>query len=291
MPLNAKRNAASKSLLSSYASTLGAQIDRRRSELALVASSREAETASRAKSEFLANMSHELRTPLNAILGFSEIIHQSRFGSDAESWERYQNYAGDIYEASTHLLHVVNDILDMSRIESGRMELDFHEVEIRDLLNGVKSMLADSAARADLALSIDMEEGLPLLEGDERRLKQTLINLAGNAIKFTEAGGRVTLGARKAGLSAALFVADTGAGMTPEQLQIAMRPFRQVDGGLSRQQEGTGLGLPLAKAFAELHDASFTVSSTPGTGTTVIIRFPIHRTKKSSSAAPVAALD
>lgn len=291
MPLNAKRNAASKSLLSSYASTLGAQIDRRRSELALVASSREAETASRAKSEFLANMSHELRTPLNAILGFSEIIHQSRFGSDAESWERYQNYAGDIYEASTHLLHVVNDILDMSRIESGRMELDFHEVEIRDLLNGVKSMLADSAARADLALSIDMEEGLPLLEGDERRLKQTLINLAGNAIKFTEAGGRVTLGARKAGLSTALFVADTGAGMTPEQLQIAMRPFRQVDGGLSRQQEGTGLGLPLAKAFAELHDASFTVSSTPGTGTTVIIRFPIHRTKKSSSAAPVAALD
>ena len=291
MPLNAKRNAGPKSLLSSYASTLGAQIDRRRSELALVASSREAESASRAKSEFLANMSHELRTPLNAILGFSEIIHQSRFGSDTDSWEKYQSYAGDIHEASTHLLHVVNDILDMSRIESGRMELEFQDVAISDLLSGVKSMLAESAERAELALAIDMEDDLPLLEGDERRLKQALINLAGNAIKFTEAGGHITLGARKAGLSVALFVADTGAGMTPEQIQIAMRPFRQVDGGLARQQEGTGLGLPLAKAFAELHDASFTVSSTPGTGTTAIIRFPIHRTKKSSLTTSAAALD
>jgi len=291
MSLHGKKQLGRKSLLSSYASTLGAQIDRRRSELALVASSREAETASRAKSEFLANMSHELRTPLNAILGFSEIIQNGRFGSDAESWERYQNYAGDIHEASTHLLHVVNDILDMSRIESGRLELEFQEVAISDLLSGVKAMLVDSATRAGLALTIDLEDGLPILDADERRLKQSLINLAGNAIKFTQSKGRVTLGARKAGLSVALYVADTGVGMSPAQIATAMQPFRQVDGGLARQQEGTGLGLPLAKAFAELHGASFDISSTPGTGTTALIRFPIHRIKKVPSAATATALD
>ncbi len=288
---NSHKNSGSRSLLSNYSSTLGAQIDRRRSELALVASSKEAETASRAKSEFLANMSHELRTPLNAILGFSEIIHKGRFGSDAQSWERYQSYAGDIHEASTHLLHVVNDILDMSRIESGRLELDFQEVSATDLFAGVQNMLAERAEQAKLTLSIDIEDGLHNLEADERRLKQTLINLAGNAIKFTEAGGKVTLGARKAGLGIALFVADTGVGMTPGQLATAMEPFRQVDGTLARQQEGTGLGLPLAKAFAELHDATFSISSTPGTGTTALIRFPIHRIRKTEPAPLSAAVD
>lgn len=279
---NAKKTAMGTSLLSSYATTLGAQIDRRRSELALVASSEEAETASRAKSEFLANMSHELRTPLNAILGFSEIIHQARFGTDQTSWDKYQSYAGDIHEASTHLLNVVNDILDMSRIESGRMDLDFEEIPISTLLSGVQSMLQEHAEAGELTLVTDAEDNLPSLEADTRRMKQALINLAGNAIKFTPPGGRVTLGARKAGLSVALFVADTGVGMSASQVATAMEPFRQVDGGLARKQEGTGLGLPLAKAFSELHGAHFSLTSTPGTGTTAIIRFPIHRIRKSA---------
>jgi len=284
MHQSARKNPGSKSLLASYAAGLGAQIDRRRSELALVASSKAAEAANKAKSEFLANMSHELRTPLNAILGFSEIIHQSRFGTTEDSWERYQNYAGDIHEASTHLLHVVNDILDMSRIESGRMELEFDDLDAGDLMASVRSLLAENAEKAQVTLSVECDRMLPLLEADERRLKQALINLAGNAIKFTEPGGKVTLGSKKAGLGVALFVADTGIGMSPRQVETAMEPFRQIDGSLSRQHEGTGLGLPLAKAFAELHDATFILESAPGEGTTALIRFPIHRIKRAGQA-------
>ncbi len=271
------------SLLQTYAASLGAQIDRRRSELSLIAARREAEMASRAKSEFLANMSHELRTPLNAILGFSDIIRDARFGEGEEPWRRYRDYASDINDASSHLLAVVNDILDMSRIESGRMELELDEVSVAHLVKSIATMLADRAASAGLTLKVDIADGLPLVEADERRLKQALLNLAANAVKFTPEGGTVTLIAKKAALGLSLAVQDTGRGMTPEQIRIAMEPFRQVDGGLARVEEGTGLGLPLAKAFAELHGASFSVNSTPGEGTLVEIRFPITRIRRASS--------
>ena len=205
----------------------------------------QAESASRSKSEFLANMSHELRTPLNAVLGFSEIIRDAIMGPvDA----RYQEYANDIYTAGRHLLSLINDVLDLSKIEVGRLELHEGDVDIADVLATSTRIVSGRAKEAGLDLAINVSPDLPPIRGDERRLKQIVLNLLSNAVKFTPAGGRIIVSASMLHNGEPIIsVSDTGIGMRPEDVKLALEPFRQIDGALNRRYEGTGLGLPLVQ--------------------------------------------
>ncbi|MBV9993307.1 MAG: PAS domain S-box protein [Alphaproteobacteria bacterium] len=229
-----------------------------------------ADAASRAKSEFLAAMSHELRTPLNAILGFSDILQSESFGPVGNA--RYREYAQSIHASGAHLLGLINDILDLSRLDSGHLELTREPLDLDALAEDCVQDVAALAERENIAVTHAVE---PLLvTADYRRLKQMLLNLLSNAVKFTPKGGRVTLTARLDGEGLAIAVADTGIGMAPEHIPKALERFGQVDGSLARKYEGTGLGLPLTKALAELHGATLAIESESGTGTTVTIRFP-----------------
>lgn len=245
-------------------------------EAALIAAKENAEQANRAKGEFLANMSHELRTPLNAIIGFSEIMTNEICGPLGS--EKYKGYLADISDSAKHLLAMISDILDAAKIESGHMSLVEDKVAPEQLLASVKRLLSPRAARAGVELTIDMPEDLPRLRADQTKLKQILINLTSNAVKFTPHGGRVQLGARVGDAGDFLFmVSDTGIGMTAEDIPRALAPFGQVDSRISRKFEGTGLGLPLAKSLTELHGGQFDLVSQPGVGTTVTARLPAAR--------------
>jgi PAS domain S-box-containing protein len=234
----------------------------------------QAETASRAKSEFLANMSHELRTPLNAILGFAEIIRDRLLGPIPD---RYAEYAQDIHSSGSHLLGIINDILDLSKVESGRVELVEEIVELPGIVRSVALLLRERVATAELTLKLEVPDGL-LIRADERKLKQVLMNLLSNAVKFTPAGGEIRVRARaEGGLGVVLEVADNGIGIAPEDLARALSPFGQVDSRLSRRYEGTGLGLPLARALTELHGGTLELDSVPGRGTTVRVTLPAAR--------------
>ncbi|HKD48163.1 MAG TPA: ATP-binding protein [Rhizomicrobium sp.] len=236
-------------------------------ELAL----REAKEANRAKSEFLAVMSHELRTPLNAILGFSEIIHSLSFGSDIP---RYQDYAGDIHRAGAHLLSVINDILDLSKAESGKFELHREPAHLEAIVQESVRLVRERALAAGVQMKVDLPV-LPLLSLDQLRFKQILLNLLSNAVKFTPSGGTITLkgGVQPEG-TVRLAVADTGIGMAPETIPIALEAYRQVGLSRARHHEGTGLGLPLVKSLVEMHGGSLSIESTLHVGTTVTIEFP-----------------
>jgi signal transduction histidine kinase len=235
-----------------------------------------AEAANRAKSEFLANMSHELRTPLNAIIGFSEIIKNEMFGPVQN--DRYSNYAGNIYESGTHLLGLINEVLDMAKLESGQVELNEEEVEISTLVDSCLRLIEPQARDAGVNLSSSIDPGLPNLRVDNRRMRQALLNLISNAVKFTPEGGIATiLGARTENGGVCIKVTDTGIGMSPEQIPKAMEAFGQIDSALSRKYEGTGLGLPIAKHLVELHGGRLTVESAAGAGTTVTIDLPPGR--------------
>lgn len=231
-----------------------------------------AELANRAKSEFLANMSHELRTPLNAILGFAEIIKDEMVGPLGTP--RYSEYARDIHESGTHLLSIINDILDLSKVEAGRLEAYLTWVDPVENLEMCINLVQQRAREADLKLEHYFEDDI-LLEADDRLIKQIALNLLSNAVKFTEPGGRVKMRLEKTGNGGlCLSVTDTGIGMTAEEIKIAKRPFGQVDSSLSRRHEGSGLGLPLISAFAEKLSATMTIDSEPGVGTRVSIVFP-----------------
>ena len=249
--------------------------DRRRNEAALRRSQQAAELANRTKSEFLANMSHELRTPLNAIIGFSEVIVGEMFGPVGEP--RYAEYARDILNSGQHLLRIINDLLDLSKLESGKQQLHESEIGLAELIGTSVRLVQPRATAAGLTLAVNVPAGLPALRADARLLKQILINLLSNAVKFTPNGG-VTVCARLQDGALSIAVADTGIGMSDREIELALAPFGQVDSGLSRKHEGTGLGLPLARAFAELHGGRLEVLSTPGTGTTMTVRFPAQRT-------------
>ncbi|MBL8836212.1 MAG: hypothetical protein JNL66_08210 [Alphaproteobacteria bacterium] len=243
--------------------------------------------ASRTKSEFLANMSHELRTPLNAIIGFSQVMAQQMLGPMGNA--KYLEYAGDVEKSGRHLLAIINDILDISKIEAGRFELQKAPLDPTAVLQLCERLVHERAREAGLMLILDSGgSNLPLIEADETKLKQILLNLLSNAIKFTPPGNEVRLGARVEGRSITFTVADQGIGMTPPELAMALEPFRQVDNSLSRRHDGTGLGLPLAKRLTELHGGTFDIASAKDVGTTVHVRLPLGEGESSVGAARAA---
>jgi signal transduction histidine kinase len=241
----------------------------------------EAETANEAKSTFLANMSHELRTPLNAVLGFSEVIREAAFGPvDA----RYREYARDIHAAGEHLLGVINDVLDLSKLEVDRLILSEETVDLAETLVTCSRIIVHHAESEAIRVEIDVAPGLPKLRGDRLRLKQIVINLLSNAVKFTPPGGRVRLAAREeASGDIAILVADTGIGMRPDEVPIALEPFRQLESSLARRFDGTGLGLPLAVRLTELHGGTLSIETAPNEGTTVTVKLPAGRALREAA--------
>ena len=244
----------------------------------------QAESANRTKGAFLATMSHELRTPLNAIIGFSEIMVHEVFGPLGS--ERYRSYAAHIQTSGTHLLELINDVLDMSKLEAGRYSLDEHDVELAELLDSCVALTAVPADQGGVRLVMDLAPDLPRLRADERAVRQIVLNLLSNAVKFTPPGGTVTLRAIASEDGAlAVTVADTGIGIEREALKTITEPFQQADATISRRFGGTGLGLAISRELTELHGGTLTLASTPGRGTLVTVSFPRERVAREVEAA------
>jgi two-component system cell cycle sensor histidine kinase PleC len=232
-----------------------------------------AEDANRAKSEFLANMSHELRTPLNAIIGFSEIMESGMFGELGA--EKYHEYCRDIMDSGRYLLDVINDILDMSKIEAGRLRLDLEELHLDSIVNEAMRVMSIKAEEKQLQVLSNVAPGLAL-RCDRRALKQIMLNLLANSVKFTQAGGRVAVRARESCGYALLTIEDSGIGISRSALRRLGRPFEQVESHITKTQTGSGLGLAIAKSLVELHRGQMRIRSTENVGTAVIIRLPLH---------------
>ena len=266
-----------------YEGTVEEITARKRAEQELSVAKEQAEAASRAKSIFLANMSHELRTPLNAVLGFSEVMKDEMFGPIGNA--RYAEFAGDIHSSGKHLLDVINDILDLTKIEAGQLSLVEHEIDVGNMLATCERLTADNARRGEIRYLVAPPATPIAIRADPLRVKQILINLLSNSIKFTPRGNAVTLAAGVAADGAFVFaVADTGIGMSAAEVVKAMQPFQQIDSSLARRYEGTGLGLPLTKSLVELHDGSLLIESAPGQGTTVTVRLPAWRVVDGDAA-------
>ena len=245
-------------------------------EAALQHALEEAEAKSRAKSDFLAGMSHELRTPLNAIIGFSEVMRDETFGPIGS--RRYQDYAGDVHDSARHLLGLINDMLDLAKVEAGKLVLHEEPIDPADLMHTVLRLVAPLEEREGPRIETLIGEGLPPITGDERKLKQVLLNLLSNAIKFTPAGGCVTVAVEQEARGGIAFVVrDGGVGMSDADIVVALSPFGQVVKQGRPLREGTGLGLPLSKALAELHGGALELESAPGRGTTATLRLPAWR--------------
>lgn len=231
-----------------------------------------ADEANRAKSEFLANVSHELRTPLNAVIGFSEVMLQEVFGPMGN--DRYREYAADIRQSGAHLLGVINDLLDFSKLEAGHLELHVEQVSVSSTIDKTIRLMREHAQSANVTLIGDVAEAGGAIEADERKITQILLNLVSNAIKFTPEGGLVTVRATGHANGIEISVTDTGIGMTKDDIALALSPFGQVDSSANRRHTGTGLGLPLSQSLAELHGGMLEIKSAPGSGTTVIVSLP-----------------
>ena len=235
--------------------------------------SREIEAANRHKSEFLANMSHELRTPLNAIIGFSEVLQEKLFG---ELNEKQAEYTDDILSSGRHLLSLINEILDLSKVEAGRMELEVATFDLPLAIDNARTFVRERATKHGINLDVTIDERLGEFTGDERKIKQILLNLLSNAVKFTPEGGRIGINARQADGSVEISVSDTGIGISPEDQPKIFEEFRQVGSDYAHKIEGTGLGLTLAKKFVELHGGKIWVESKVGKGSTFTFTLPIH---------------
>ncbi len=256
---------------------LESRLARHTSELAsneLLIKQRAAEAANRAKSTFLASMSHELRSPLNSILGFAEMIRDLHFGS--ERYEKYVQYGGFIHKAGTHLLELIDDILDLAKVESGKLKLSRNPFDLAELLHECAQMARPLADRRELSLTVDVPTGLTL-DADRLRTKQMVINLLSNAVKFTLPGGSIAIAARAAEEAIELTIADTGVGMTPEEIALALEPFGRTDSAEENDPTGTGLGLPIVQNLIEAHGGRFEIHSEAGRGTVMRLVFPARR--------------
>jgi two-component system, cell cycle sensor histidine kinase PleC len=283
-------------LLESYCSRLGSLAEHRYSSLALLEAKQQAEKAAsvaheamlkakaadRAKSKFLANMAHELRTPLNAIIGFSEVIKLDKI----QMRESYPEYAGYIHDAGKILLDIINSILDIARIEAGRVLLQEELISLGALVQSSLNTIRPIAQRKLLQIECNIQETSTMIYVDSSKFKQVMLNLLSNSVKFTEPRGRIQVDSvlHKNG-DLVLSIRDTGIGIPPEQIERIFQPFEQVADHLTREHEGTGLGLPIAKALIELHGGELVLSSQPGSGTTARLRLPGDRVRSVAASA------
>lgn len=258
-----------------------------RARLELQDALRQAEVANRSKSLFLASVSHELRTPLNAIIGFSDLLAQKVFGPLGD--HRYEGYAHDIQTSGQHLLSLIEDVLDLSRVEMGQIRLRLGEVDLRVEIQAAVAMVKARRGQEIADIHVEIADGFPTLSADARLLRQILINLVSNAAKFTPPDGRITVTAKVDGDGVSLAVIDTGIGIDPADHAKVLRPFEQVDNRLSRRYDGVGLGLPLTKAFVAVHGGTLTLESEVGEGTTITIRLPRERIADRGADAQAAA--
>lgn len=243
-------------------------------------SKQEAELANRTKSEFLANMSHELRTPLNAVLGFSQVMRDELLGPLGTP--RYREYADDIHRSGALLLNIINDVLDLAKLEAGKVELREETFSLPGAIRESARLVRDRAREGDLTLDLPLSDGDPWIVGDERLIKQVVLNLLSNAVKFTPPGGRVSVRIEEGASGAiVIHVADTGIGMSEEDIPRALAPFGQIDSAFTRRHAGTGLGLPLAKSLVELHGGDLTIRSGPGEGTDIAVTIPTRRVRSA----------
>jgi signal transduction histidine kinase len=258
-------------------------------ETALLLARDSAESANRLKSHFLATMSHELRTPLNAILGFSEIVREKMFGRGEEACDRYADYAASIHTCGTHLLELISDVLDLSKIDAGSFALNPEPLDIGVVTNAVLELVAPQAHRGHVTLVPFASSGSRMIEADSRAVKQVLLNLLANAVKFTPAGGEVDVTMQPDGGDVLITVRDTGIGIAPEHLESVFEAFHQGDPRVSRRFEGTGLGLSITKRLVEQHDGKIWIESELGSGTRVTVRLPRRPAKPEQQAAPKPA--
>jgi two-component system, cell cycle sensor histidine kinase PleC len=267
-----------------YSAVLAESVLRHRAWFAEHCARIETELASKVKSEFIANMSHELRTPLNTIIGFAKLLGEQRQRHHHDG--QIVEYADLIRDAATHLLAVINDILDISKLQSGKYCVDSKEVDVDEVLELALAALKPAALARGVLMESALEPLLPTVRGDAGKLRQVFTNLISNSIKFTPAGGSVTVSAKALGDGGVnVRICDTGVGMTKEEVALALTPFAQVDAGLSRWQEGAGLGLPIAKALVQLHGGDLEINSAKSMGTEVLITLPSRLQVKGTNGA------
>jgi len=260
------------SMIAGFSEGLGMGVGKRQQAIALDAARVDAELASKAKSEFIANMSHELRTPLNAIIGFSDLLATGKVNPDTGKAVEYANY---ISEAAHHLLGLINSILDISKIQAGKLEVDLFPITFGPVLESCLTLTQAKAKEKNITISHSVQPNLPMLMADGLRLKQILINLLSNAVKFTPDWGKVDIEvAVQDEQFVAITVNDNGPGMSPEDILTALRPFGQIKTGLNNTSDGTGLGLPIAKALAKLHGGDLLIRSAKGLGSSITLLIP-----------------
>jgi two-component system cell cycle sensor histidine kinase PleC len=284
IPIQARKSElfVRKSLLSRYSADFGTLVSRRDSERALRAAAIEAALANRAKSEFLANMSHELRTPLNAIIGFSDLIRYR--GVDRDSPAKTLEYAEHISNAGQHLLAIISDILDLSKIENRALKLELETLAVQDTVRESLTLVQARIEEKFQTLTLRIADGIAPFPHDRLRIKQVLLNLLTNASRFTPEGGEITVAVASESAHVLIAVIDTGVGMTPEQVERAIKPFGQIKSAYIRNRDGAGLGLPIAKAMVEEHGGKFFILSEPKVGTHV--NFSLPRSQRAKSQDP-----